>query len=100
MFVLIIAIGTTAIMSVNLAGIWNGPIFIMLPILFLYGVAAILMGYLVSHFVNGPLKSFLAMAMISLVMFAISTIAFSVGPHSRQIICSRCSCFIDRFWLL
>ncbi|KAM5356058.1 hypothetical protein ACJ41O_002704 [Fusarium nematophilum] len=76
-FVLAISAGVTAVISTQLT--WNGPIWVMLPILALYGLAAILLGYVISHFVSGPLKSFLAMAGVSVLMYAISAISFAIG---------------------
>ena len=86
-FVFIIAIATAAIINAQLYW-WNGPPFIMFPILLLYGIAAVLLGYVISHFVNGPLKSFLATAGISLLMYIIAAIAFAVS-------CWPCSVFVD-----
>lgn len=77
-FVFVIAVGTSAIMATQLDW-WNGPAFIMFPILLLYGMAAVLLGYIISHFVNGPLKSFLATMGIALLMYAVAAIAFSVS---------------------
>ncbi|KAH6997790.1 hypothetical protein BKA56DRAFT_536741 [Ilyonectria sp. MPI-CAGE-AT-0026] len=77
MFVLAISVGVTAIISTQLT--WNGPIWVMFPILALYGLAAILLGYVVSHFVSGPLKSFLAVAGVSVLMYGIAAISFAVG---------------------
>lgn len=77
MFVLVISLAVSAIISSQLP--WNGPIWIMFPILALYGFAAILLGYVVAHFTNGPLKSFLAMAGLSLAMYGIAAISFSVS---------------------
>jgi hypothetical protein len=51
----------------------------MIPILFLYGMAAVLLGYVISHFVTGPLKSFLATAGIGMLMYAVVAISFSVS---------------------
>lgn len=76
-FVLAISAGVTATISTQLT--WNGPIWIMLPILALYGLAAILLGYVISHFVSGPLKSFLAMAGVSVLMYGIAAISFAVS---------------------
>ncbi|KAI8690854.1 hypothetical protein NCS56_00076900 [Fusarium sp. Ph1] len=76
-FVLAISAGVTATISTQLT--WNGPIWVMLPILALYGLAAILLGYVISHFVSGPLKSFLAMAGVSVLMYGIAAISFAVG---------------------
>lgn len=76
-FVLAISIAVTAIISTQLT--WNGPVWVMLPIQALYGLAALLLGYVISTFVDGPLKSFLAMAGISLLMYAIAAIAFGVS---------------------
>ena len=77
-FVVVIAVGCSLIVQFQL-WYWNGPGLIMLPILFLYGVAAVLLGYVVSHFVTGPLKSFMAMGGISLLMYAVAAISFSVS---------------------
>lgn len=77
MFVLAISVGVTAIISTQLT--WNGPIWVMFPILALYGLAAILLGYVVSHFVSGPLKSFLVVAGVSVLMYGIAAISFAVG---------------------
>lgn len=76
-FVLAISAGVTATISTQL--IWNGPIWVMLPVLALYGLAAILLGYVISHFVSGPLKSFLAMAGVSVLMYGIAAISFAVS---------------------
>ncbi len=80
LFVLAISVGVTATISTQL--VWNGPIWVMLPILALYGLAAILLGYIVSHFVSGPLKSFLATAGISVLMYGIAAISFAVSLPS------------------
>ncbi|KAK2590442.1 hypothetical protein QQS21_011873 [Conoideocrella luteorostrata] len=77
MFVLVISIGVTVIMSTQMP--FFPSIWIMLPILMLYGVAAMLLGYVISHFVSGPLKSFIATAGMGLLMYAIAAIAFGVG---------------------
>ena len=84
MFVFVISIAVTGIVSWQLAPEWNGPVWILLPVLALYGVAAILLGYLISHFVNGPLKSFLATAGVGIFMYAIAAIAFAVSSRSLQ----------------
>lgn len=77
MFVVTISVVITAVMSTQLS--WNGPIWIMFPILTLYGLAGILLGYVVSHFTSGPLQAFLAMMGVSLVMYAAAAIAFAVS---------------------
>ncbi|KAL6357950.1 hypothetical protein LRP88_08129 [Fusarium phalaenopsidis] len=79
-FVLAISAGVTATISTQLT--WNGPIWVMLPILALYGLAAILLGYVISHFVSGPLKSFLAMAGVSVLMYGIAAISFVGSGYS------------------
>lgn len=77
MFVVIIAVGVTAIMSTQLP--YFHDVWIMLPILLLYGLAALLQGYVISHFVAGPLKSFITTVGISLLMYAIAAIGFGVS---------------------
>ncbi|OAA71703.1 ABC transporter [Akanthomyces lecanii RCEF 1005] len=57
LFVLIISAATSVVMAFQVR--WIGTTWIMLPVLVLYGLAAILQMYIVAHFVNGPLKSFL-----------------------------------------
>ena len=78
-FVLILAVTITIIMFVQIPSF--SPIWVMLPVLLLYGVAAMLLGYVISHFVSGPLKSFLAMMGTSVCMYAISAVAFGVGSN-------------------
>ena len=78
MFVFVIAVAVAAIMNTQLYW-WDGPAFIMFPILLLYGTTAVLLEYVISHFVSGPLKSFLATAGISLLMYAVAAIVFSVN---------------------
>lgn len=85
--VLIISIIVTIEMQLRLP--WIGTTLIMLPILILYGLAAILLGYTVSHFFNGPLKSFLMAFMINILMFIFAALAFGVSDpigtiHSMQ----------------
>lgn len=77
-FVFVISVSITVIMEYQLKT-WNGPIWIMLPILALYGFAAILLGYVLSHFVAGLLKSFLAMAGVSMVMYTVAAISFALS---------------------
>lgn len=77
MFVMVISIVISVIISQQLP--WNGTIWIMLPIMALYGFAAILLGYVIAHFTNGPLKSFLVMAGISILMYGIAAISFAVS---------------------
>jgi hypothetical protein len=77
-FVLIIAIGCSAIVYTQMNW-WNGPPMILLPVLLLYGISAVLLGYVISHFVNGALKSFMATAGTNLLSFFIVAIAFSVS---------------------
>lgn len=80
LFVIVIAIAVTAISSTYLP--WNGTIWVMIPILAFYGLAAILLGYIISHFVKGPLKSFFTMLGISTLMFIISAISFGVSKQT------------------
>lgn len=82
MFVFVIAVGTSAILTTQLSW-WNGPPFVMFPILLLYGMAGVFLGYIISHFVSGPLKSFLSTMGISLLMYVIAAIAFAVSSLSR-----------------
>ena len=82
-FVMIISIASTIIVQHQVP--WNGPVWIMLPILTFYGFDAILLGYVVSHFVSGPLKSFLAMGGISVLMYAVAAIAFAVRLAHNKI---------------
>ncbi|KAF4979013.1 hypothetical protein FZEAL_4688 [Fusarium zealandicum] len=77
LFVLAISAGATAIISTQVT--WNRPAWIMLPVLTLYGLAAILLGHVISQFVSGPLKSFLAIAGISVLMYATAATPFDVG---------------------
>lgn len=101
-FVLIISLGVTGIMGSHMP--WLKHIWIMFPILALYGLAAILLGYLISHLMNGSLKTFLSMAGLSALMFMISAFAFAVGfPYispfpsgsfllTKEIVgCSKCA---------
>lgn len=76
MFVVIIAAGVTFIISKQLY--FFRDVWIMLPVLVLYGLAALLQGYVVSHFVVGPLKSFIITVGISILMYAIAAIGFGV----------------------
>lgn len=77
MWVAAISIAVTVIMFFQIPSF--PPIWVMLPILMLYGLAAILLGYVVAHFVAGPLKSFISMVGVNLVMYAIAAIAFGVS---------------------
>lgn len=81
-FVLALAVAVTAIISTQL--VWNGPIWVMLPVLALYGFAAILLGYVVAHFVDGPLKAFLAVVGVSIFMYAVAAISFAVSGSSTR----------------
>lgn len=76
-FVLIISLGITGLMSSQMY--WLASIWIMFPILALYGLAAILLGYLLSHFITGSLKTFLAMAGFNVISFMIAAFAFAVS---------------------
>lgn len=60
----------------------------MLSILPLYGLAAILLGYVVSYFVSGPLKSFLVVVGMSVIMYAIATISFAASDLESQHVCT------------
>ncbi|TWU74014.1 hypothetical protein ED733_000613 [Metarhizium rileyi] len=75
LWVIIVSVGVMGLSSMKLK--FNGPMLILLPILALYGLAATLMGYVVAHFTNGPLKSYLAtlgIGFLSWVVIAISTL--------------------------
>ncbi len=76
LFVLIISAATSVVMAFQVR--WIGTTWIMLPVLVLYGLAAILQMYIVAHFVNGPLKSFLTAFGINVVLCAIAGVAFGV----------------------
>ena len=89
MFVLVIAIGCSAIVTTQMSW-WIGPPMILFPILLLYGIAAVLLGYVISHFVTGALKSFMATAGISLLSYVIVAIAFSVSYFRTIIYCLSC----------
>ncbi|KAJ6445819.1 putative PWI domain mRNA processing protein [Purpureocillium lavendulum] len=79
-FVFFLSIGVTAIVASE----WNGPVWILLPILALYGLAATLLGYVLSHFVNGPLKSFIVAAGTGMLTYAIAAVAFAVGSANAD----------------
>lgn len=77
MFVVLISVVLSIVMSFQIT--WVGTTWIMLPILILYGLAALLQMYIIAHFVTGPLKSFLTAFGINLLMLAIAAIIFGVG---------------------
>lgn len=81
--VVIISIIVTIEMGLRMP--WIGTTLIMLPVLILYGLAAILLGYVISHFFNGPLKSFLMVFMINILMFIFAALAFGVSDHISRI---------------
>ncbi|KAH0602121.1 hypothetical protein MHUMG1_01000 [Metarhizium humberi] len=75
LWVLIVAVGVMGLSALKLK--FNGPMLILLPTLALYGVAATLMGYVVAHFTDGPLKSYLAtlgIGFLSWIVVAIATL--------------------------
>ncbi|RDA94986.1 hypothetical protein CP533_0160 [Ophiocordyceps camponoti-saundersi (nom. inval.)] len=76
-FVLPVAIGVTVIISQTVP--WQGPIGVMVPILALYGLSSMLLGYVLSHFTKSPLSSLFAAASTNLLMFVLATIAFGLG---------------------
>lgn len=79
-FVLLISLVLTTLMSIQIA--WVGTVWVMLPVLMLHGLAAILLGYIICHFVNGALESFLAVFGVNVVMYAIAAITFGVSVHT------------------
>lgn len=83
MFVFVVALVITIILSLLAPG-FSGPIFILFPILALYGLAAILLGYVIAHFINGPLLAFITMVGINLLMYIIVAILFSVSPNTYK----------------
>lgn len=76
-FVIVISVITVILITMKIH--WFDSPFILLPILLLYGLATIMMSYTISHFVNGPLKAFLSVFGLNIIMFAIATIAFAVS---------------------
>ncbi|RCI15997.1 hypothetical protein L249_1742 [Ophiocordyceps polyrhachis-furcata BCC 54312] len=83
-FVLSVAMGLTITMSQLVP--WQGPIGVMMPILALYGLSSMLLGYVISHFTNGPLSAFFAAAGTNLIMFVLATIAFGVRDQQLSFI--------------
>ncbi|KAK1989498.1 nod factor export ATP-binding protein I [Colletotrichum cereale] len=61
--------------------LWNGGAWLMLPILALYGLAAILFSYIMSVLCKTGPRAFLAISSLNTLMFAIVVIAF-VGPNA------------------
>lgn len=80
MFVLVISLVLSIIMSIQIT--WVGSVWFMLPVMIFYGLAALLLGYIIAHFVNGALKAFLATFGISVLMYVIAAIAFAASYHS------------------
>ncbi|RDA88905.1 hypothetical protein CP532_5458 [Ophiocordyceps camponoti-leonardi (nom. inval.)] len=76
-FVLSVAIGLTVTMSQLVP--WQGPIGVMMPVLALYGLSSMLLGYVISHFTKGPLSAFFAAFSTNFVMFVFATIAFGLS---------------------
>ncbi len=76
------------VISIALAPIISGPIqawvgsgALLGVALVLYGLAAVLVGHVVSHFTAGPLKAFIAAFGVNLVMFAVSAGAYGVSAQ-------------------
>lgn len=88
MFVAVISIVLSIVM--NFQVIWVGTTWIMMPILILYGLAALLQMYIIAHFVTGPLKSFLTAFGINLLMLAIAAIIFGVSRTRPGLTVSFC----------
>lgn len=82
--VVIISAVLTAYMVIQLP--WIGTALIMLPILILYGLAAILLGYVISHFFNGPLKSFLMTFLVHVLTFVFAALAFGVSNTIHSVL--------------
>ena len=80
MFVLVISLVLSIIMSIQIT--WVGSVWFMLPVMIFYGLAGLLLGYIIAHFVNGALKAFLTTFGISVLMYGIAAIAFAVSYHS------------------
>lgn len=81
LWVLIVSVGVMGLSALKLN--FNGPMLILLPTLALYGVAATLMGYVVAHFTDGPLKSYLAtlgIGFLSWILVAIATLVRDALP--------------------
>lgn len=76
LWIFVLSVVITLVTSVQL--IFNGPVLVLLPILALYGLSATLMGYSISHFTNGPLKTFLATLGIGMVSYAILAVSLGV----------------------
>lgn len=80
MWVMLISAGVTLFLaSRNL----NGSLGIMYCVLALYGLTGVFTGYIVSHFTNGPLKTFITTFALSVVFYAISILALAVSSPSR-----------------
>lgn len=76
-FVLVISLVLSIVMSIQIT--WVGSVWFILPVLIFYGLAGILLGYLIAHFVNGALKAFLMTFGINVLMYVIAAIAFGVS---------------------
>lgn len=79
LWILSVSTGVTLLGSLKVQ--FNGPLLLLLLTLALYGLAATLMGYVVAHFTEGPLKSYLAtlgLGMLSSILIGIA-IAVRVG---------------------
>ncbi|RDA93803.1 hypothetical protein CP533_6382 [Ophiocordyceps camponoti-saundersi (nom. inval.)] len=70
---LMVSVGVTLITAGLLD--FKGPIMLALPVLILHGLAATMMGYIVAHFTNGPLRSFVATLGLGMVSYTISLVA-------------------------
>ena len=82
-FVFIVALAVNLCMQEQVSA--SPSIWIMFPILLLYGSSAMLLGYVLSHFVSGPLKTFLATICVSLIMFLIGSVGFGVSVQGTLI---------------
>ncbi|OAA75244.1 ABC transporter-like protein [Akanthomyces lecanii RCEF 1005] len=79
------------VISIALAPIISGPIqawvgsgALLGVALVLYGLAAVLVGHIVSHFTAGPLKAFIAAFGVNLVLFAVSAGAYGASTMSSE----------------
>lgn len=86
-FIIVISIVLSVVMSIQIE--WIGTTWIILPILILYGAAALLQMYIVAHFVSGPLKSFLTAFAFNLLLFGIAAIVFGVSTQGISMSISR-----------
>lgn len=80
MWVMLISAGVTLLLSTRDL---NGSPGVMLCILALYGLTGVFTGYIISHFTNGPLKTFITTFALSIVFYAVSLLALVVRCPSE-----------------